>query len=32
VPEIMRKPEALPVFCPTAFGFEEKFRPIETLQ
>jgi len=31
VPEIMRTPEALRVFGPAAFGFDEEFCPIETL-
>jgi DUF917 family protein len=32
VPPIMRTPEALAVFGPQAFGLDESFRPIETLQ
>jgi hypothetical protein len=31
VPEIMRTPEALAVFGPRAFGFDEEFQPIESL-
>lgn len=30
-PEILRTPEALAVFGPRAFGFQEEFRPIEML-
>jgi DUF917 family protein len=31
VPDIMRTPEALAVFGPDGFGFDEEFRPIEEL-
>jgi DUF917 family protein len=30
-PEIMRTPEALEVFGPSAFGLDEEFQPVETL-